>query len=166
MPDLEERAGRVVSWLLENELAIPGLSEEPVLTGQGYRPGPRANEALAYPNDHLQALRTNGVAVQTERRSYWSSHSPEALCPSCGQHLDMDEWLEVLEDWSTGAGSGRIECGSCSLAVPLCAMAMEDAWGFSDFAVSFWNWGELSYDWTQQLQSVMGVPLIRVWEHI
>lgn len=162
VPDAASRASSVVSWMLENELIEPGLGDAP-LSGSGYRPGPRATEAVeGGASDSLHSMRTNGVMVTTERSVFYAFDTEETTCPICGSVVERDAWDEVCGDWHAGEGNGLVSCRGCGSDVALCDLVMDDPWGFSNLAVTFWNWGRLSRPWERQLEAVVGLPLVHV----
>ncbi len=160
VPDVIEQAERLTSWLLDNELIEPGLTAAP-LGGEGYRPGRRALEAIANPSD-IYALTTNGVRIVTERTVFFAFDTSEARCPHCNAEVSSETWEAAIGPWFAGEGPGEVACSECHTQVVLCDLVMDDPWGFSNFGITFWNWGALDEQWEQRLSTVMGQPLTHV----
>jgi len=168
---------RVVECLVGQRLIEPKLSEERVLGGLGYPPGPACAKAYSAGRSRkFWELVTSGVEVHSERWVNTSGFTvfETAECPRCA-HLSGEEYLDEVgasvEAFYESGKVPKIACGECGAKSRLLDWKCKPALGFVNLAVVFWNWPSFDakgwkLDIPALLSKTIGRPLVPTYGHV
>ncbi|WP_282076131.1 hypothetical protein [Maribacter aquivivus] len=158
--DSKRIAEKVLRYLTENRIVKSELTDC-VLSGNGHEPAENFISILENPNNGLLELSVNGLQILTERQVFDNGGNglDGVLCPNCGGNQIEENWGNALENWQDKTQSDNFKCSNCSLEFPITAFQFEPKWGFGNFGITFWNWGELKSEFIIEIESVIGTEL-------
>ena len=152
-------------WLV-SEGVIERLTRDCVLsTDSGYPPGPNHANVTEEVNPYLMNLRTNGLAIITERRPYYSLTGDELhlICDTCERRfVSPDEHGDAIEEWFSRKGIGLLPCPSCGTAKPISEWRHEPPWAFGNLGFEFWNWYPLKSSFIAEVSQRLGHKVLLV----
>ncbi len=179
----KELAPQIVACLADGALIVPTLSEDCVLGGQGYPPGPGCSAAYRTrggrglgPN-RFWKLVTSGVQVVCEPwiNIHGTTLFEYAECPRCSGRSGDDFLSEVMEGVEAFEERGQIPivaCPACGVKVHLHEWKCSPHLGFVNLSVVFWNWPPFDEDphWKLDVPSLIegkiGRQLLRTYGHL
>lgn len=154
------------SWLIDNGVLSPELTDCVLGHPLGHPPGPSYGRAVGGTGD-APRLWTNGGYVTTGRRAHWGGDLEGLACAQCGRLVDVlsdgDRWqqtfMKTIAEWVDG-GDGTITCPGCGARNELGDWDWgRHPWGFGELAVVFWNWEPLSRSFIDDVSGVLGHPV-------
>lgn len=161
---------RALDWLVGEGIVVAERTDC-VLGGGGFghAPGPRYARAVDDPEP--VNLWSNGLRIQSGRTVFDSGQGePEAArCPLCQTDVRFvdDSWNEIdgawdpfrgtFEEWSEGGGPGLVDCPTCERSSGIDRWTWEDDYFVcGHLGLTFWNWAELTFDFTWDLGRALG----------
>ena len=156
----KELAEKVTRFLTEKGIIKSELTDC-VLGGNGHKPSEKFSSTLKKINNGLLGLSVNGVQILTERQVFDNGGNglDGILCPNCGENQIEEDWGTVLENWHNQTQSDKLKCSKCSSEYSITEFDFKPNWGFGNFGLTFWNWGELKAEFITELEKIIGTEL-------
>jgi len=146
--------------MIEKELISGRVSECVHGSLLGYPPGPKYLDIIDGEDFGLLKLRTNGLAVITERQVFpaGGGQIDEIACPHCGADNTEADWADAIERWDKRQAD-NLQCGECRKEASIVDYIFRPFWGFGDLGLEFWNWPNLTPKFLSDLKEVMGCDI-------
>jgi hypothetical protein len=146
-------ADRVITWLKDERIILPGVDPEAAVTEPGYRPGPAANDWLhpqadgrISPGYHDRGLaQWDGVEAIVGKTVFHTTFTSTfaMTCPQGHRQPAPSTWLEAIDEWWSDTGPALVACQRCELGYPITAIDLDPPFAFGFLGFTFWNWPDL-----------------------
>ena len=156
---------RILRWLMDEGMIEERKSTCVLGEGGGYRPGPSYAKATERPDEHLLALRTNGLAVITGRTVFDAGQGGLALaCAACGHRFNATSgaWADAVGEWYDQSGPALLQCPSCGERRPVVEWQHDPAYGYGNLGFEFWNWPTLRREFVRAVGERLSHPVVLV----
>ena len=160
LTNTKELAKKITRFLTEKRIIKSELSDC-VFGGDGHKPAENFFSIIENINNGLLELSVNGVQISTERQVFHNGGNglDEILCPNCGENQIEEDWGTLLENWLNQTQSDKLKCSKCSSEYSITKFDFIPNWGFGNFGLIFWNWGELKAEFIAELRKIIGTEL-------
>lgn len=167
--DARDLGARVLDWLVAEGI-VNAERTDCVLDGDGYGHAPGPHYAKAVDDPEPVGLWSNGLHIETGRTVFDSGQGDAGAvsCPLCEAEIRLvdDAWEPLgaawapfagkLRDWADG-GTGSVNCPSCARPSGIDRWSWEDDYyACGQLGFTFWNWAELTFDFTWDLGRRLG----------
>ncbi len=155
-------AERVRDRLIATGWIAPARGPDPVLHGDGHRPGPDVGRWYARsPGEaDLSAWRTNGVAIEAGPFSNLVAGPFDVdllTCPACAAPVDLPALQDEFERWVTSAIEPHATCAPCGHVTHARGLRGVVC---GHLALTFYNWPPLDDDrWSRKVMDVVSESL-------
>ena len=159
-------AGRMVQWLIDEQIIVPGRRDGILGDALGWPPGPLYHKATGRPSSWLLGCTVNGLEVEAKRRRvFYSMGNPRVLvCRACGSRSEGgDAPGEAIGQWYHGTGAGLLKCPSCGHSDPITEWTFDPPWGFASLGFTFWNWPQLEESFVREFSRRLGHQIVLVY---
>lgn len=169
---VKEPAGAAASclaWLVARGI-VEALPTDCVLGPElGHPPGPKLMEALVPQTTppHFLSLKTNGLALHVARPQLWceGDELPELSCRRCGGEVDFELVVPLLDRLGDPFHPPDVECTHCHVASRVFDLGIENG-AIGNLTLEAWNWWPLRDEVLDELGTVAGAKVVRVWQRL
>jgi hypothetical protein len=155
---------RMLAWLVAEQVVLAETTDC-VLGDAGYPPGPQCVKATGKTDPHFLHLRTNGLAVVSNRTVFHSGQGRfELVCSACNSRLKPpDRWGDAVQEWFEQSGSGDLACASCGVSQSVDHWRHDPPWAFGELGFEFWNWPKLTETFRREFEERLGSRIVYVY---
>ena len=178
----------VIQWMQSMEFIEKDLTGCVMdFLAEGYKPGKNHVIAIGYDEDIL-SLHVCGVECKTGRNVFNAgafTAMAKVICPECGKNrfegltpqdfFDdncTEEQLILFHDvfpefhnW-TKYEEATLTCPYCSTALDVENYRISKGLSLSNFGMTFWNWPDLTSNFLDVLQTIIGTEITRINGHL
>lgn len=165
-PNNKTKAKEILDWLVSKDIVKPTPSDCILSSNNGYAISDGAKRVTEYPDDLPFDLTTNGLEIITERQVFHTGENgmDECICPNCNKDIASEDW-DFFNDWAEQK-SNNLTCPLCSIATDIHQFTFSPEWGFSDLGFTFWNWLDLTDEFTSEFKQKIGCEISLIYTHM
>ncbi|MEP3475329.1 MAG: hypothetical protein ABJN57_03845 [Hyphomicrobiales bacterium] len=101
----------------------------------------------------------NGLEVLIDRQCVANASGDWQFmqCPSCSKMSTyLDEFSVILDNWLARTGNELLSCNVCNIASSVAHWGFLNDMVLGNLILQFWNWPEISKEFSQNLSQLIG----------